>query len=178
MAEDMPLRLPDRAETLSFLIAVAALLFAAALPAAEAAAEAEPVRGGEPAVQAPPDAAFDAWKETLRREALGLGISKETLDKALTPAAPIAKVIELDRKQPEFTQTFWRYVDLRVNETRIARGQEMLKVHAALLSVDPYTKDQSEMVMILNIATLFSSGLTWVVATYILQEELNKLAKC
>ena len=133
MAEDMPLRLPDRAETLSFLIAAAALLFAAALPAAEAAAEAEPVRSGEPAVQAPPDPAFDAWKEALRREALGLGISKETLDKALTPAAPIAKVIELDRKQPEFTQTFWRYVDLRVNETRIARGQEMLKVHAALL---------------------------------------------
>jgi membrane-bound lytic murein transglycosylase B len=125
----MPLRLPERAETLSFLFAAAALLLAAAAPAAEPSAERAPA----PPEQALPDAAFAAWKEALRQEALGLGISKETLDKALAPAAPIAKVIELDRKQPEFTQTFWRYVDLRVNEARIARGQEMLKIHAALL---------------------------------------------
>ncbi len=125
----MPLRLPERAETLSFLFAAAALLLAAAAPAAEPSAERAPA----PPEQALPDAAFAAWKEALRQEALGLGISKETLDKALAPAAPIAKVIELDRKQPEFTQTFWRYVDLRVNEARIERGQEMLKIHAALL---------------------------------------------
>lgn len=50
------------------------------------------------------------------------------------------------------------------------------KVHAALLSRDPYIKDQSEMVILLNVAALFV-GMTWLVATYILQEELNKLSK-
>lgn len=129
----MMLRLPARAEILTFLLAAAALLMAAALPLAGSAAESEPQPADEPAGQAAPDAAFAAWKEALRQEALGLGISKETLDKALAPARPIAKVIELDHKQPEFTQTFWRYIDLRVNEARIARGQEMLKAHAALL---------------------------------------------
>jgi membrane-bound lytic murein transglycosylase B len=139
----MPLRHSDRAKTLPTLLAAAALLLTAILPAVQAAAETEPPQpakepAGEPAVQQPAapmasDPAFTAWKEALRQEALGLGISKETLDKALTPAVPIAKVIELDRKQPEFTQTFWRYVDLRVNDARIARGQEMLKAHAALL---------------------------------------------
>jgi hypothetical protein len=50
------------------------------------------------------------------------------------------------------------------------------KVHAALLSRDPYAKDQSEMVLILNVAAFFV-GMTWIVATYILQEELNKLSR-
>lgn len=81
----------------------------------------------------PVDPDFAAWKEALRKEALGLGISAATLDKALTPAQPIPKVIEYDRRQPEFTQTFWRYVDLRVNEARIEKGQEMLRKHAVLL---------------------------------------------
>ena len=128
----MTLKLLPRTEMLSFLLAVAALLLTTALPLAGSAAESD-LPTGEPAAQAAPDAAFAAWKDALRREALGRGISKETLDSALAPATPIAKVIELDRRQPEFTQTFWRYIDLRVNETRIARGQEMLKVHAALL---------------------------------------------
>jgi membrane-bound lytic murein transglycosylase B len=79
------------------------------------------------------DPAFAAWKEAFRREALARGISAATLDKALTPAQPIAKVIELDRRQPEFTQTFWRYIDLRVNDTRIDRGKAMLQEHGALL---------------------------------------------
>lgn len=130
----MPLKLFERVEILSGLALAAALLAVAVLPACTAAAENEIQRADEPAAQAAADPAFAAWKEALRQEALGLGISKGTLDSALAPAAPIAKVIELDRRQPEFTQTFWRYLDLRVNETRIARGQEMLKTHAALLN--------------------------------------------
>jgi hypothetical protein len=50
------------------------------------------------------------------------------------------------------------------------------KVHAAMLSRDLYAKDQSEIVLILDLATFFA-GATGLVATYILQEELNKLAR-
>lgn len=50
------------------------------------------------------------------------------------------------------------------------------KVHAALLFHDPHTKDQSDTVLMLNLASLFV-GVTWLVATYIVQEELNKLAR-
>lgn len=50
------------------------------------------------------------------------------------------------------------------------------KVHRALTSRDPHAKNQSEMVLIMNVAALFV-GATWLVATYILQEEFNKLAK-
>jgi hypothetical protein len=51
------------------------------------------------------------------------------------------------------------------------------KIHAALLSVDPYAKDQSEMALILCLASFFTGYVTWVVAVYIVQEELNKLAR-
>lgn len=105
------------------------LLLCALLPPAIA-----PAQTPETATVPIADPDFAAWKAGLRQEALAKGISAATLDAALTPAQPIPKVIELDRRQPEFTQTFWRYVDLRVNETRIAKGQEMLQKHGALLN--------------------------------------------
>jgi len=79
------------------------------------------------------DAGFAAWLDDLRREATRRGISASTLDRAFDGVAPIPRVIELDRDQPEFTQTFWTYLDKRVGENRIARGRELLARHRALL---------------------------------------------
>jgi hypothetical protein len=50
------------------------------------------------------------------------------------------------------------------------------KIYRALLSRDPNAKNQTEMVLIMNVVALFV-GATWLVATYIVQEELNKLAR-
>ena len=77
---------------------------------------------------------FQAWLEQLRREALAQGVHASTLDRALIQVRPIDRVIELDRRQPEFTQTFWSYVDKRVSPARIQRGREMLSRHKTLLS--------------------------------------------
>lgn len=44
------------------------------------------------------------------------------------------RVLELDRRQPEFTQTFAGYFNGRVSETRVERGREMLATHRALLA--------------------------------------------
>lgn len=76
---------------------------------------------------------FATWLDALRSEALSLGISEPTLDSALDGVTPIERVVELDRRQPEFTQTFWRYLDARVNERRITRGAELLVKHRKLL---------------------------------------------
>lgn len=43
------------------------------------------------------------------------------------------RVLELDRKQPEFTQTFGQYLTTRVSEDRIRRGREMYARHRAFL---------------------------------------------
>lgn len=77
---------------------------------------------------------FQAWLQDLRREAAAAGISQATLDAALSDVSPIERVIELDRRQPEYTQTFWSYLDKRVTPERIARGRELLVQHRALLA--------------------------------------------
>ena len=77
---------------------------------------------------------FEAWLAAARAEALRRGITGATLDRALAGLAPIQRVIDLDRQQPEFTQTFWRYFDGAVSEKRIAAGRAKLREHAALLA--------------------------------------------
>lgn len=77
---------------------------------------------------------FNEWLAELRDEARREGISDETLDTALNELSLVEKVVELDRRQPEFTQTFWSYLDARMTHWRVQRGKEMLKKHAKLLA--------------------------------------------
>lgn len=77
---------------------------------------------------------FDQWLAELRVEAAAKGISQKTLDATLTGIEPIARVIELDRRQPEFTWTFREYMSKLVNEERIAKGKQKLAANAKLLN--------------------------------------------
>ncbi len=77
---------------------------------------------------------FDEWVEGLRAEALGLGIRAETLEALDTLEAPLAKVLEYDNSQPEFVQTFTRYLNLRVTPRQVERGQALLDEHSELLA--------------------------------------------
>lgn len=76
---------------------------------------------------------FDDWLAAFRQDAKAQGISSATLDATLTGMEPNERVIELDRRQPEFLQTFSSYLGRRVTPARIARGQAQLEQHAALL---------------------------------------------
>ena len=71
---------------------------------------------------------FHQWMVEFRSEASAAGISQQTLDRALAGIeAPLTKVITLDRKQPEFTQTVEEYVAIRVSDQRIAEGHRMMR---------------------------------------------------
>jgi membrane-bound lytic murein transglycosylase B len=76
---------------------------------------------------------FTAWLDGVRAEAKGLGIAEATLDRALAGLAPIPRVIELDRRQPEFTLTFDQYMKRVVNDRRVATGKQRLTEHRELL---------------------------------------------
>lgn len=76
---------------------------------------------------------FDEWVMELRAEAASLGISETTLIILDDLEEPLARVLELDGSQPEFVQTFTRYLSLRVTARQVERGQELLREHAALL---------------------------------------------
>ncbi|MEX2469660.1 MAG: lytic murein transglycosylase [Pseudohongiellaceae bacterium] len=83
--------------------------------------------------QEPPQQSFADWLEELRVEARELGISEATLA-ALDDVEPLQRVLELDNSQPEFVQTFTRYIDLRVTPGQISRGRALLDEHADLLA--------------------------------------------
>jgi membrane-bound lytic murein transglycosylase B len=71
---------------------------------------------------------FAAWLAQLRVDALSAGISSETLDAALAGIAePQQKVLDLDQKQPEQTQSLADYVEIRVSKERIAEGRRVLR---------------------------------------------------
>jgi membrane-bound lytic murein transglycosylase B len=76
---------------------------------------------------------FQEWVTALEREALSSGISRATLDSALKHLAPIPRVIELDRRQPEFTLTLEEYLGRMVTDSRVAAGREKLLEHRELL---------------------------------------------
>ena len=76
---------------------------------------------------------FDEWLVELRAEARSRGISDATLDSALNGAEPIARVIELDRNQPEFTLTFAEYLERFVSDWRKKTAARMLVEHADIL---------------------------------------------
>ena len=78
---------------------------------------------------------FQQWLQELRQEALERGIRAETLDEALADVRePTPRVVELDRSQPEFVQTFSDYMRNRISDARIARGRSLLREHAPLFA--------------------------------------------
>lgn len=85
-----------------------------------------------PAQEVPP-AEFESWLAQLRQDAVKKGISTRTFDHALADFQPIPRVIELDQRQPEFIETFWNYIDRRVENRRVALGRERLQENKRLL---------------------------------------------
>lgn len=102
------------------LIAFAALL-SVLVPTSTVRAEEEP----QP---------FPQWLDDLRAEALTKGISQQTVTVALGNVELVPRVIELDRKQPEFTLTLAEYLEKRVTEDIVAEGKELLAENRKLLA--------------------------------------------
>ncbi|MEK9678881.1 MAG: lytic murein transglycosylase [Rhodospirillaceae bacterium] len=77
---------------------------------------------------------FATWKKALRAEVVGIGLRGETCDKALVNVAPIERVIELDRRQPEFTLTFDQYFSRVVPKRRVLTGRKKLAENIEILT--------------------------------------------
>jgi membrane-bound lytic murein transglycosylase B len=75
---------------------------------------------------------FAEWLADFKHDAAAQGISQATLDAAFADVQPQDRVLELDRKQPEFVDTFTTYLTRRVTPQRIARGQALLAQNQAL----------------------------------------------
>lgn len=126
-------RFGRRANVAGAVISAAVMALAAGGPSARAAGgEANPLENAQQTLT-PVHDDFDAWLDGLRAEARKRGISQATLDAALTDVSLIERVIELDRKQPEFTLTFQQYMDRVVPERRVRTGRRLLAENRQLL---------------------------------------------
>ncbi len=80
------------------------------------------------------DAEFAQCLSGLQQRARSEQLSTHAVDEVLANLKQQMRVLELDRSQPEFTQTFADYFQQRVTAERIERGQELLDQHQAFLT--------------------------------------------
>ena len=76
---------------------------------------------------------FEQCKTKLADTAIAQGVNSQTAETVFAGIQYQPRVIELDRNQPEFVQTFPGYYAKRVNDWRIGKGREMYAKHKALL---------------------------------------------
>ena len=78
---------------------------------------------------------FEQCLSRLAPEAERRGISRATYQTHTRGLTPDLKIMDLVDAQPEFTKSFWEYLDLLVSEERIARGRQILALHRASFDI-------------------------------------------
>lgn len=76
---------------------------------------------------------FAGFLDGVRSEARARGLKEATISSALDGLAPIERVVELDRRQPEFTLTFDQYMRRVVSAQRVEKGRARLAEHRGIL---------------------------------------------
>jgi lytic murein transglycosylase len=104
---------------------IRAAVFFAFLAAAGAAHAAAPCRTGGP---------FNQWLADLEREALTQGISQSTIVAAAPYLTYDQRIVNIDRGQRVFTQTFLEFSDRMAAAYRIQRGQALIKANAPVFA--------------------------------------------
>ncbi len=79
-------------------------------------------------------ASFAECKVKLAEIAVQQGVSKTRIAAEMPNLTQIPKVLEYDRNQPEFMQTFSSYYRARVNQWRIDKGRQALSEKKAFLA--------------------------------------------
>src|SRR6516165_10204574 len=61
------------------------------------------------------------WPDAARRN-----VSRENFERFTAGLAPDLRIMDLMDSQPEFTKSIWDYLDILVNDNRLAKGREIL----------------------------------------------------
>lgn len=76
---------------------------------------------------------FQRWVKSFRARALTKGISAGTYDRAFRGVKLNERVIQLDRKQAEFSRQIWDYLDTATSPKRVKNGKAMQAKHKRVL---------------------------------------------
>ncbi len=66
------------------------------------------------------------WPDAARRH-----ISQASFQRFTAGLAPDLRIMDLVDSQPEFTKSIWDYLDILVNDNRLAKGREVLATYKA-----------------------------------------------
>tara|TARA_R110002167_G_scaffold57869_1_gene164293 strand:- start:8852 stop:10135 length:1284 start_codon:yes stop_codon:yes gene_type:complete len=103
------------------------------------------------------DENFLQCKANLAKRAGSSGFSTYITKTVIDDIAPLKRVIALDKKQPEFTQTFAQYIKARVTAYHVRVGKEKLKSHKALFDrlEEKYAVPRQYLVSFWGLETVF-----------------------
>lgn len=79
------------------------------------------------------DGGFRDCLQNIKAEALKQSVPAAIADRAFQGLTPDQKVVDLDKRQPEFSLTYAKYVGGTVSADRIAKGQQRMAQHRQLL---------------------------------------------
>lgn len=108
------------------LLGLTALVNLALLPSQPLAAEKLPSNAG--------NRPFETCISRFQAQARDLGLDSERVQTSLAQLSYQPRVIELDRRQPEFTTTFTDYFNRRVTDQRVTDGRRLIAEHRELLA--------------------------------------------
>lgn len=77
---------------------------------------------------------FEAWKQQFALKAAQENISAEVIENNVPKMTYLPQVVELDRKQPEFSLSFSNYAKRMVTPERVKKGREWIKKEKTLLN--------------------------------------------
>ena len=77
---------------------------------------------------------FKTWLELFKKRAVAQGVSSDTVNESLKNVKFLERIVELDRKQPEFTEKTYEYINKRINEKRITNAHIILKDQKEILN--------------------------------------------
>ena len=96
----------------------------------------------------PSDSEWNEWVESIKNEALDLGISIKTINQELNNVKPQSKIILRDRCQPESRITLKEYLYYRLTKDKIFAGKRILKKYKKdLESISEFFKIQPRFII-------------------------------
>lgn len=100
---------------------------------------------------------FNEWLVGFKERAIVHGVSKETADIALKNAKYLERIVALDRKQPEFFEKTYEYIEKRVDEKRIQTAKNLLNENSVLLDKvnNKFNVDKEILIALWGIETNF-----------------------
>lgn len=77
---------------------------------------------------------FQRWLKSFKKTGLEHKIPTQTIEEAFRNIHLNHKILELDRKQPEFFSTFWQYFERATSPWRISNGKKLYQKHLPQLT--------------------------------------------